>query len=366
MKRKLTQADVAPAMTGGLLLSAGGSGTARSLERHDVAAGVALGLGDVAFASLDELPRGGVLIASTSVGAPGFAKPELVLRDHVDAAQAVIEKLGRRPDGVICGHVPGFNAWLVAAALGIPYVDAAANGRGHPTVKMGGMGLASRPDMPIVQAAQAGYADTGTRLSVVCEGNLVRTSQVMRHAAVIGGGLVASARGPYPVGFVAENGAVGAISFQIDLGRAMLAADPGPARTAAAAAFMGGEVLITGEVAENTVAYRDGFDVGRLVVSDGATEVVLGVYNEFMTADRGGVRVATFPDMIGSTDPATGDPIAIAQLPRGTPVSIVAAHRSGFPLGKGALDPTVFTEVEQALGVELHSFLAARGETASS
>jgi DUF917 family protein len=365
MKRKLTAADVAPAMIGGLLLSAGGSGATRSLERHDVAAEVALGFGEVNFVSLDELPADGVLIASTSVGAPGFAKPELVLRDHVEAAQAVIAKLGVRPAGVICGHVPGFNAWLVAAALQIPYVDAAANGRGHPTVKMGGMGLASRPDISIVQVAQAGYAETGSRLSVLAEGNLVRTSQVMRNAAVIAGGLVASARGPYPVDFVTANGAVGAISFQIDLGRAMLAAPSAQDRAMAAARFMGGEVAITGKVIENSVIYRDGFDAGRMVVSDGEVEMVLGVYNEFMTADRASKRVATFPDMIGSIDPVTGDPIAIAQLEVGSPVSIVTAHRSRFPLGKGVLDASVFTEVEQALGVDLHSFLTSQGEAQS-
>ena len=60
-------------------------------------------------------------------------------------ARLLIEKIGRPVAGVICGHVPGFNAWLVASALGLKYVDAASNGRGHPTVKMGGMGLASQP-----------------------------------------------------------------------------------------------------------------------------------------------------------------------------------------------------------------------------
>lgn len=357
MTRHLTRADVAPAMMGGLLLSAGGSGVARSLERHDMAAEVALGLGPVPLVSLEELPQDGVVIASTSVGAPGHAQPELVLRDHVDAAQAVIARLGVRPCGIICGHVPGFNAWLVAAALGIPYVDAAANGRGHPTVKMGGMGLASRPDISIVQAAQCGYAETGTRLSIVSEGNLIRTSQVMRHAAIIGGGLVASARGPYAVGFVAQNGAVGAISYQIDLGRAMLAAEGGQPRVAAAGTFMGGVTLITGTVTGNTVVYREGFDVGRLIVDDGASQLTLGVFNEFMTADQDGRRVATFPDMIGSLDPVTGDPIGIAQLSPGSAVAIVAAHHTGLPLGKGALDPTVYVEVEDALSLDIHSYL---------
>nr|WP_256436248.1 DUF917 family protein [Ensifer sp. ENS05] len=357
MRRKLTNDDIAGAMIGGLLLSAGGSGVTRSLERHDVAAEVALGYGDVEFVSVDELPSDGYLLVSTSVGAPGFAKPELVLRDHVDAARALIDKLDRKPVGVICGHVPGFNGWLVAAALDIPYVDAAANGRGHPTVKMGGMGLASRPTSSIVQVAQAGFAETGSKISIVAEGNLVKTSQVMRHAAIISGGLVAAARGPYDVGFVAENGALGAISFQIDLGRAMLDATPGADRVAAAANFMGGEVLVSGTVTENSVAYGNGFDVGRIVVSDGTREVVLGVYNEFMTADLNGRRAATFPDMMGSLDPQTGDPIAIAQLPIGSSVAIVTAHHKRFPLGKGAIDPVVFIEVEEALGVELFSYI---------
>ncbi|MGV1768350.1 S-methyl thiohydantoin desulfurase domain-containing protein [Rhizobium rhizogenes] len=353
----MTENDVAAAMAGGLLLSAGGSGKARSLERHDVAAQVALSYANVDFVSIDELPSDGYLLVSTSVGAPGFAKPELVLRDHIDAARALIDKIGMAPAGVICGHVPGFNGWLVAAALDIPYVDAAANGRGHPTVKMGGMGLASRPTSSIIQVAQAGFAETGSRISVVSEGSLGKTAQVMRHTAIISGGLVASARGPYGVGFVAENAARGAISFQIDLGQAMLDAAPGSARIAAAAEFMKGEVLATGTVTENTVAYGNGFDLGRMVVSDGKRDITLGIYNEFMTADVDGKRVATFPDMIGSLDPESGDPIAIAQLPVGAPVAIISAHRNGFPLGKGALDPAVFSEVEEAMGVELFSFI---------
>lgn len=357
MKRTLTRLDVNPAMLGGLLLSAGGSGVARSLERHDLAAEVALGYGDVRFASVDELPEDGYLLVSTSVGAPGFAKPELVLRDHVRAAETLIEKLGRKPCGVICGHVPGFNGWLVAAALDLPYIDAAANGRGHPTVKMGGMGLASRPTVKVVQVAQAGYAETGSQISVVVEGNLVKTSQIMRSVAISSGGLVASARGPYPVRFVQENGALGAITFQIGLGQAMLDAQAGMARIEAAARFMGGSVLMIGQVAQNDVIYQNGFDLGQMVVTDGSRKLALGVYNEFMSADLDGTRVAGFPDMIGSLDPETGDPIAIAQLPVGARVAIVAAHHTRFPLGKGALDAAVFQEVEEALGLELFSHI---------
>jgi DUF917 family protein len=131
--------------------------------------------------------------------------------------------LDAKPVGVICGHVPGFNAWLVAAALGLDYVDAASNGRGHPTVKMGGMGLASRPDISISQVASSSSGGAANSpLNFIAQGDIVRTSNVMRQAAVVNGGLIYAARGPLTAGFIKENGASGAITFQLELGRAIL------------------------------------------------------------------------------------------------------------------------------------------------
>ncbi len=88
-----------------------------------------------------------------------------------------------------------------------------------------------------------------------------------------------------------------------------------------------------------------------------AGEATLGVYNEFMTADFGGKRVATFPDMIGTIDPLTGDVVSISESKPGSRVAVIIAHRSKFPVGKGALDPAVFPEVEQAMGVDMRSYL---------
>jgi DUF917 family protein len=355
VKRKLTDADIRPALVSGLFLSAGGSGMASTLERHDVAGALALELGPVDLVSLDELDDDDPIITSTSVGAPGFAKPNIALRDYLEAANRLVAETGRRPAGVICGHVPGFNAWLVAAALGIPVVDAAANGRGHPTVEMGGMGLASRPDLSITQVCTSGAGDNAA-LSVVARGDILSTSSLMRQASIRNGGLIASARGPLAAGFVRENGAAGAISFQIELGHAMLAAE-GARRVAATADFLKGEV-IDGTVVANDVAYSAGFDVGLITVRGDGGEIVLGVYNEFMTADRDGRRIATFPDLIGSLDPASGDPVAISKLAVGSPVAIVVAHRSCIPVGKGALDPAVFPKVEKAMGLDIQSFLS--------
>jgi uncharacterized protein len=347
--------DLEPALIAGLLLSAGGSGKSAA-HRNRVQGQMALDYGGVDLASLDELDPDDLIITATAVGAPGFAQALVTPRDAVEAARRLASMLPKPPKGVICGHVPGFNAWLVAAALGIKYIDAAANGRGHPTVKMGGMGLASRPDVFIIQVGAGGSQKDGSQLSAVVEGNIVRTSNVLRQAAVINGGLIMAARGPLTAAFVKENGAPNAISFQLALGRAMLQAQ-GPGRVQAAAAFLRGELLASGEVVSNDVNYRDGFDVGTMRVSGPGGEIVLGIYNEYMTADIGGRRVATFPDMIGTLDPDTGEPVAISELPPGSRAAVVIAHRSKFPVGKGALDPAVFPEVEQAMGLDLRSYL---------
>jgi hypothetical protein len=157
-------------------------------------------------------------------------------------------------------------------------------------------------------------------------------------------------------GFIRENGAPGAITFQLALGRAMLAAK-GADRVRAIVDFLGGELLVEGEVTRNTVEYGGGFDLGQMTVRGKDGEAVLGVYNEFMTADIGGRRVATFPDLIGTLDPVSGDCVSISESKPGSRVAVIVAHRSKFPVGKGALDPAVFPEVEKAMGLDMRSYL---------
>ena len=356
MLRNLDTDDVEAALVAGLFLSAGGSGR-KAVERQRRLGRMALDYaGGVQFADLADLEPDDIIITATGVGAPGGGAPVISPRDSVESARALLPHLPKAPAGVICGHVPGFNAWMVAAALGIKYVDAASNGRGHPTVMMGGMGLASRPDISITQVGMGGSPADGSRISVTATGNISLTEKVLRQAATLNNGLVLATRGPLRADFVRENGAPGAITFQLKLGRAMLAAT-GPGRVDATAEFLKGEVLVSGEVVSNTVSYANGFDLGEMVVRGSQGEVKLGVFNEFMTAEIGGRRVATFPDMVGTLDPETGDPVAISELQPGSNAAVIMAHRSNFPVGKGALDPAVFPEVEDAMGADLRSYL---------
>ena len=338
--RVLGPAALEAAIRGGLLLSAGGSGLASS-ARHRALGEDALQRGTVKLVPIAELNAGDSILVSTAVGAPGATGARTEPKDAVDAAKLLISSSGCRAKGVIPGHVPGLYAWTIAAALGIPLVDAATNGRAHPTQKMGGMGLASQPETMLWQAGSA------KDLQAVVHGNLIKTSNAMRAVAVQNGGLINAVRGPFDAGFVAQQGAPHAITFALELGEAMKRG------LAGAIEFLKGTVLAEGEVTENRVAYREGFDVGTLRVG----EVTLGVYNEFMSAEREGERLATFPDFLGSLDPASGDPIAISALKPGTRVALVAAPRTRIPLGAGVFDRTVYAEVEAAMGCTLSDYV---------
>lgn len=339
------------AVLGGLVLSAGGSGVKRG-ERNRRIGEQALDYGPLMMVTLDELADDAGIVVATGVSAPGFAKAITSMRDSIRSAEMLIAATGGlRPAGVMPGHVPGLMAWMQAAVLGIPLVDAATNGRGHPTVKMGGMGLASRPEVAVTQAGCGGAADD--RVEIVVTGSMAKTSTIMRAASVQNGGSLYATRGPFAAGFVRQGGAPGAMSFATNLGRAMLAKPAGFARVEAAAAFLEGEVLVVGRVEVNDVRYDGGFDVGRVVVAGDGGRITLHVYNEYMAADANGTRLRTFPDMMGSFDPATGAPIAINEMPVGREVAIVSGPRKAFPVGAGATDPAVFPEVEEKLGVPL-------------
>jgi DUF917 family protein len=341
--------DVEAAIMGGTLLSAGGSGKARA-PKDRVFAERAFALGPVRLISIEAAADDTALLIATGVGAPGggknFANPDHSIR----AARNLIAAAGMSPGGVIPGHVPGIYGWLLAAALKVPLFDAACNGRGHPTVKMGSLGLSSRPDVMLFQSG------VGDQVEITVRGNTLVTSALMRAAAVQNGGLVMAARGPVTAGLVRAAGAMGAISFQLGLGRAILEAGAAaPARIEAALRFSRGQLLVHGTVVANSVSYGEGFDVGTVTVRDAETgkEVALGVCNEFMTAENDGHRVATFPDLIAAMDPRTGEVLAISEMPVGTPAVVFAVSKRDLPMGSGIYDPAIYPDVERALGADL-------------
>ena len=201
----------------------------------------------------------------------------------------------------------------------------------------------------------SGAAAENNEFVVCVEGDIVRTSNMLRQAAVLNGGLIYAARGAAYGGIHTGQRRAGR-DLLSTRSRPRHACGQGRDRVRATIDFLGGELLVEGEVVSNDVTYGGGFDLGRMVVRGGQGEATLGVYNEFMTADIDGRRAATFPDMIGTLDRETGDVVSISESRRAR-ASLSSSPSDEFPVGKGALDPAVFPEVEQAMGVDLRSYL---------
>ena len=153
----------------------------------------------------------------------------------------------------------------------------------------------------------------------------MRTSNMLRQAAVINGGLIYAARGPLTAGIHHGRTARRAPSRSSSISAAPCSPPKAPIACARRSIFSAASFLSRARSSPNDVTYGGGFDLGRMVVRGDAGEATLGVYNEFMTADIDGKRVATFPDMIGTLDPQTGDVVSISESKAGARVAVIIA-----------------------------------------
>jgi uncharacterized protein len=365
VKRELTIDDGRAAAYGGLVLGAGAGGLEYGLK----AAEMVFALGRPVLATLDEFDDGDLSFVTTGVGAPG-AKRTLYPREKLRCFELLRNEIrasgrfggsGAELVGFITGH-PGAGmagSWLHAAVEpSLCVLDCAANGRGHPSVKMGGMGLASDPKSDVIQAAVGGVGDTGRRLELVISGPFAETCDVIRGASVVLGGSIAACRGPFSVGFLRAAGAVGSVSASIDLGYAMLSAEGKGAQAMidAITSQLGGRVATSGVVSENTVALRGAYDVGRILVNGSQASAELSICNEFMALEFDGTRVSTFPDLIVTLSLTDGMPTAAARTKPGDEVAVVVVDRSQIPVGAGVFDPLAYPGVEELIGKDLASY----------
>jgi DUF917 family protein len=150
---------------------------------------------------------------------------------------------------------------------------------------------------------------------------------------------------------------VGAISFALALGEAILAAEGrGPRRMIEVTAeHLGGSIIAQGPVRRRELVTRNAFDIGTVEVG----ELELGFVNEYLTAESDGQRLATFPDVLTTLSTATGRIISIANLRAGDEVAVLHVPKANVPLGDGVKEPSVYPEVEEMLGKPLAQYALA-------
>ncbi|MFV0334619.1 MAG: DUF917 family protein [Tropicimonas sp.] len=341
MKRDLTIDDVEAAVMGGAILGGGGGGFAEAGLRE---ARLALQFGTPQLWSVDEFDPDELTVTVALVGAPGAPNPFLQPRHHLRCLELLQRDLppGRRLAAINPnenGAQTSVNGWFHAALSGLPVIDLACNGRAHPSSQMGALGLHAEPDYLSVQGFAGGRPETYVEGSV--SGRLDATSGVVRRASVDAGGLVTVARNPVSVDYARRNGAPGAISAAIALGRAWL--DGG---MEGAVAHLGGSVMAQGKVRGYRCEQREGLDIGLVEIEDGTT---LHFINEYMVAERNGTRHSRFPDLITTFD-EEGRPLASAHVREGQEITVTHVPASGLLLSRTMAMPELFRPLEDAIG----------------
>lgn len=362
MGRILGLQDVEAAIRGGSVFAAGGGGWA---DHGRMLGTTAVSLGQPELVSMAEVPDDAFIATAAAIGAPaGTTEWQMLGVDYVKAVEMLQEELGAPLYGLMIGQngmSSTMNAWLPAALLGTKVVDAVGDIRAHPTGDMGSIGMAASPE-PTIQVAVGGHRNSHSYIELVVRGATAKVSPILRKAADMSGGFIASCRNPVRASYVKKNAAPGGISRALELGHAIMTAEKrgGRAVIDAICASTSGTILGEGTVTRKAVSYTEGaFDIGTITIHTDKSDLVLHVMNEYMAvADGHGARLATFPDVITTLD-ANGEPVSVGHLREGMTLSVFHIAKAHLPLSSSVKDPSVYPVCEAALGIPLARYALA-------
>ena len=354
-KQILTKEDAQAAVLGGCVLGGGGGGSRQDGLKMALQA---VSTGTLTLVDGEDLPEDALLVNVSAVGAPSAKDSFAQGEDYAQAVRDLCRYGQIQVSGVTsneAGGIASVNGWIQGALLGLPVVDLPSNGRAHPTGVMGAMGLHKLDDYQSIQAAVGGNPALHKRIELVVKGNIQSASAQVRSASVEAGGFVAVARNPVTVAYAMEHGAPGVVKKAIALGKQMLAAqqEGGQAVLKAVLDTLGGELLHQGTIQRIDLTCRGGFDVGTAYWEG----FELTFWNEYMTAEKDGQRLGTFPDLLMTLERETGMPVTSAELQEGLDVFVIRVPKEKLTLGAGMRDPQLMKGCEEAVGKEMLSYI---------
>lgn len=354
MKININEGEIDEAIIGGAILGGGGGGW---IEEGKKLAEVAIKRGFREIWPLELVDPASLLLTVSAVGAPSSGPNQLLPEDYARAVELFLENSRAKIAGLISSEIGAMaivNGWVQSALLGIPVIDAPANGRAHPLGLMGSMGLDKIKNY-ISQQAAVGRDKKGKRIERFFVGSIEETASAVREMAAELGGLVAVARNPVEAHYVKLNGAPGAVRLAISLGKIYLAEKSYSVQKAIEAiiSFFQAGNFFYGLVEEFTLGSKGGFDVGKIIARASDSQYQLVFWNEYMTFEINGQRVATFPDLIMTFDAQTGLPLISAAIREGMEIIILFVPAQKLILGAGAKDPYLLKKIETAIGQEI-------------
>lgn len=343
------------ALIGGCILGGGGGGSIKGGREAGIKA---LEFGTPTLYSIDEVDEDNIILTVSGVGAPAAPLKYVDSDDYVNTVKKFIDTTGINVGGIITNENGGsatINGWVQSVKLGIPLIDAPCNGRAHPTGVMGSMGLHKNTDYETCQSVSGGNPEIGMHIDAVIKGSLDRTATLVRQCAVEAGGTVAVARNPVSAKYIKENAAIGGISHAIELGKVFYEGIDKSAKEAIdnVVDFLDGEIVVSGFVRDFKLETTGGFDVGILNVGD----FELTFWNEYMTLEKDGERLSTFPDLIMTFDKSTGYPVTSAELCENQEVVVIKTNKENIKLGVTMSQMDLFEIVEKILDKEIIKYI---------
>lgn len=341
------------AIYGGLFLGGGGGG---SLEGGLHILEETFNYGDLKIHNIDEFKNEDLIITASLVGSPA-SKEKYVGNEHYKRVYDLYKQVSKdKITGIMTNEIGAqaiTNGWMLSAMEDIPLIDAACNGRAHPTGAMGSMGLNSKLNYTTIQTAAGGKGKKDISLSV--KGSVASTSELIVRSSIEAGGFVTVLRNPINIEYIKSNGAINSITYAIKVGEIFIESEGNPSGIMKGLSNqIGVELVSKGEIYQLQLETIDGLDVGyfKMNSEEGSHEIIY--WNEYMTIDDNrGERVATFPDLICVLDAKTGMPILSSELELGMEVILVKLDKDKLILGKSMYDMNLLKDAEKCINREL-------------
>jgi uncharacterized protein len=347
MDRNIEQGELQLLATGAWILGTGGGGSPYASflgVKGYYEAG-----GKIALLDPVQLEDEDLVAVVSTMGAPLVFQERMTDPDFaLKPLRAMEQHLGRRFRAVMAVEIGGCNAFqplLVAAASGLPVVDADAMGRAFPEAQMQSFAIA---DLAMCPHAVADIRDNAVVITNAASWRWLERTR--RKICTEFGSVATTCQAPRTGAEIKRYGILGTVSHAIELGREVQRAraaheDP----VAALLRATRGVSLFRGKIADVQRETTEGFLRGMTRIAgidaDAGSRFDIAFQNEFSVGWRDGSVAVTTPDLICVLDTDTGEAIGTETLRYGQRVTVVAMpsppiHRT--PKGLEHVGPHAF------------------------
>jgi DUF917 family protein len=324
MIRQIGPEDMDDLALGAAILGTGGGGDPHIGKLTAIAAMRAHG--PVTLIGLRDLGDDDLVVPAAMMGAPTMMVEKLPRGDEiVHAFEGLQAYLGRPVRAVTPIEAGGLNSttpFIVAAALGLPLVDADGMGRAFPELQM------VSPTLHGLAATPMAIGDEKGNSAILNTCDNVWTERIARTMTIQMGGVAFIALYALSGAQARASLVPGTVSLALQLGAAIREARRAKQSPIdAVLAITGGQRLFHGKIVDVQRRTERGFARGEATFhglgDDDGHQLQIRFQNENLIALRDGVPVATVPDLITVLNEESGEPITTETLRYGFRVVVV-------------------------------------------